>query len=1029
MKQQILIVEDNILNQKILMKNLQEDYSILQAFNGKEALAVIRKQYAGIAAVILDLRMPEMDGEELLEILSKDKTYKNLPILVATGEHDEKMESRCLELGAWDFVTKPYSPKVIHLRLENIIGRSQMILMEKIRILSERDYLTDLYNRAFFMEKTKEMIQKYPEKTFVLIRMDVDNFRLYNSTFGSGAGDELLKSLADLLRQDGSYYQTYGRIESDVFCICTLYEPERLRESLITLEDHIQAYSRNYRLQLSFGLYVIRDIREDMEKMYSCTVEASHQCKRKINTTYMYYDEEMSREEAKIQRITTQMETAIREKQFEVYLQPKYSLDTNLPCGAEALVRWRHPEHGMISPGEFIPVFEKNGQIMELDYYMWENTCILLHKWIEEGREVYPISVNVSRISLYNPQIVEAIVELTEKYQVPKHLLNLEITETAYMSNPDLMKDVTQKLRSHGFVLLMDDFGSGYSSLNTLKDIDLDILKIDMKFLPSGSNNVKSEKILASVIRMAGWLGMPVVVEGVETKEQKEFLESIGCSYVQGYYFARPMPVEEYETLVHEKKSNISELPSEMDSLTESLDAIWSSDAAAMSLLKSVSIPFAVYEYANSQIDSLRTNQAYNQVFGRADQVRQRLNNEELFKLFCAMDQAVYTKDAAECECLYVLEDGSSRWYHIRMMYIGSSVKTSLLGLTFTDVTTERNLERELNNVFGMLKGRRVEKESLLVVDDSSISREILCKIFEGEYTMIQACDGDEALEILQEHADHIAAILLDMIMPKMSGQEFLAYKNQIAEASDIPVIVISAESGARQQIHMLQNGVNDYVTKPFVAEVVYRRLHNVLEYHSRFKAMIEEYQCAKVQEIQGKSFRHTDMDATSKMIYTDSLTNAYNRRFFDEMMFLYTGEEHTATKVGLVMMDLYQFKQINDSYGHQMGDTVLTQIVQVVKEQIRKSDSLIRYGGDEFLIVFPDCTKAHLLQAIQRLEKAICDVHYGTNRDMTARADFGYAYTLDFHKENLSKLLKKADSMMYKNKKERRKQCKDNVE
>lgn len=198
--------------------------------------------------------------------------------------------------------------------------------------------------------------------------------------------------------------------------------------------------------------------------------------------SYAYYSDEIRRAVETEQRITNEMNSALANDQFVVHLQPKYSLQTNTPVGAEALVRWIHPQRGMVSPGEFIPVFEKNGFITKLDYCVWEKTCKLLRRWIDEGKPLLPISVNVSRVNLYNPMLVDNICELVEKYNIPPRLLNLELTESAYTDNPDVMRLAMEKFQQKGFVIMMDDFGTGYSSLNILKDIAVDVLKIDMRF-------------------------------------------------------------------------------------------------------------------------------------------------------------------------------------------------------------------------------------------------------------------------------------------------------------------------------------------------------------------------------------------------------------------------------------------------------------------------------------------------------------------------------------------------------------------
>ena len=360
MKNKILIVEDSSINRSILNRILADEYDIIEASDGVEAIDIIEKRYQEIAAVILDLLMPKMGGLELLKIISAKEKYNQMPVMIATGEHDDELESECLKSGAWDFITKPYNPIVLKSRLHNIIGLSQTQLMYRIRIMAERDLLTNLYNRRFFMKTTSEMLHKNIGTTYVLIRMDIDQFRLYNSSFGSTAGDTLLMKIANGISNHMNKKEnvTYGRIESDVFCICIPYDQKGIENNLKSARENVQKLCDNYHLKLSFGLYVIDDHHMDMEKIYANAAEAARACKKDKNISYAYYSDEMGQQEIKAQMFSNEINRAIEEKQFQVYLQPKYSIITDMPCGAEALVRWIHPEWGMVSPGEFILIFE-----------------------------------------------------------------------------------------------------------------------------------------------------------------------------------------------------------------------------------------------------------------------------------------------------------------------------------------------------------------------------------------------------------------------------------------------------------------------------------------------------------------------------------------------------------------------------------------------------------------------------------------------------------------------------------------------
>lgn len=566
----ILIVDDKEINRKILVKILSDEYETLQAKNGKEALMLLQQYEKKIAAVLLDLLMPVMDGFEFLKTVYEMEQYKNLPIIVSTGNDSKEHETKALYFGAWDFVSKPYDAQILKFRLKNAIERSQISAFYQLKYLAEYDSLTNIYNKTKFFSVTRDMLDRHPEKKFVFVRFDIDRFQLINTFYGEEEGDKLLRYIGQKLTKFLSYLKpcTYGRIESDVFGCCIFYtEKERVDKALSFAKKMIRLYHLSFDIVPTFGVYYLEDYGLPIHMILDRATLAAKAGKGNYMNSVSQYVPEMSQRIAQEQKIVNEMSMALSQGQFEVYLQPKYSLATNMPYGAEALIRWNHPEKGLIVPGVFIPVFEKNGFISKLDYYVWEQVCRFFRKWMEEDMPLYPISVNVSRVDLYDPQIIEKICGLVEKYGIPTYLFELEMTETAYMDNPTLMKQVLVKLREKGFTILMDDFGTGYSSLSILKDIEVDVLKIDTRFLEHSEDGKRGEHILASVVKMAKCLNIPTVAEGAESLEQVEFLRSIGCEYVQGYYFARPMSVYDYEQL---KRETVSMM--EMFQLNTNLD-------------------------------------------------------------------------------------------------------------------------------------------------------------------------------------------------------------------------------------------------------------------------------------------------------------------------------------------------------------------------------------------------------------------------------------------------------------------------
>ncbi|MEG3074352.1 MAG: EAL domain-containing protein, partial [Ruthenibacterium sp.] len=455
----ILIVDDNGVNRSILSKILSEQYTVLEAENGQVAMALLHEYADELSAVMLDIIMPVMDGYAVLQAIHDDEQFHNLPIVVTTENSNSDSEIKALTLGAWDFVSKPYNANIILFRLKNAIDRSQLSALKELRYLAEYDTLTGIFNKQKFFDATRKLIDENPEETFVFMRFDVDRFQLINSFFGTAEGDKLLIYIAQKMAADALRYEksTYGRIESDIVGLCVPYRRAQLEEMVLQSKKTLAKYNPNYDIVPSVGLYVIDDPRISVEEMYNRATLAAKTCKGSYVDFYAYYNESMSAALAAEQEITNEMNAALSSGQFEIYLQPQYNIHTNLPCGAEALVRWNHPKKGMLSPGIFIPVFERNGFITKLDYYVWEQACQCLHTWKMQGAAPHSLSVNVSRVNLYNPKLVEMLMALVEQYQIEPSLLNLELTESAYTDNPIAMKKMMNQLQSHGFTIMMDD--------------------------------------------------------------------------------------------------------------------------------------------------------------------------------------------------------------------------------------------------------------------------------------------------------------------------------------------------------------------------------------------------------------------------------------------------------------------------------------------------------------------------------------------------------------------------------------------
>lgn len=841
-KNKVLIADDAKVDRIALRKILGDIYEVIEAEDGQQALEILEAQteFDTIAAVLLDLVMPKMGGLEFMEEYRKVESYHGIPVIIATVDKDVNTERECLKLGAWDFVSKPYDAAVIQFRLRNAIERSEQQLSRELRYRADYDMLTGIYNKTKFFEVTRAILNRNPSEKFVLLRMDIEKFQLVNSFFGSSTGDGLLCYIAGEIRRFAGETSkvSFGRIEADIFGICMPYPGE---EALVEFVKYMRMRLGQYALEFdvvpTVGMYVIEEEERKMpvDRMYDRALLAAKQCKGNYINNYAFYTEDMRDGIVREQQIVNHMRKALADEEFVIYLQPKYSLQDNKLCGAEALVRWQKPSGEMISPGEFIPVFERNGFVIKLDYYVWEKTCALIAKWLAEGRMPAPVSVNISRVSMYNPKLVEWICGLTDKYQIPRELLQLELTESAYTTNPKAIKETMERLQREGFSILMDDFGSGYSSLNVLKDIAVDILKIDMKFLSDTEKSGRGENILASVVRMAKWLDLPVVAEGVERREQVDFLHSVGCEYVQGYYFARPMPVADYEELAFSKDKGHKEQERAMDAAGDSL---WTATAQMEGMFSGMLDAAGIYEYdeESRSIGILRANNAYYDLFGYGDintfgrkdsmEAVQEEGREELLETF---DALIKTGEMAECEFMRRLENGRWIWVHLKLKYITKVGGKHIIVGTISDVTQQKKMDQELQKYRQALHAAEHAVRTILVVDDEEANRVSLRCILEEHYQVLEAGNGAEALSILAEHSGEIALILLDLRMPVMDGLTFLERKSKDSGIAGIPVIVITADDTTRRQLQTLELGAEDYIVKPFVPEIAFRRVEHVI--------------------------------------------------------------------------------------------------------------------------------------------------------------------------------------------------------
>ncbi|MCH5210996.1 MAG: EAL domain-containing protein [Oscillospiraceae bacterium] len=588
-------------------------------------------------------------------------------------------------------------------------------LKDELDHIRSYDELTGLYNRKAFIEKVRERFFEYPEKDYIIVCLDIEKFKFINDRFGFVEGDRLLSYVADKLKErKGSYDVVITRLTSDVYAF--LDENKNIEPEAFGAE--VQSWVKNYPLdvdiKIAVGIYHVESRTIPVRLMCDRARFAIDTVKKNYMINVAEYNKDVRDYMISQNELLNDIESAFLNHEYKVYLQPKFDIRTNKVVGAESLVRWVHPRKGLIPPRDFIPLFEQNMIIPRLDEYIWEETCRLIREWIDKGYKAVPVSVNVSRLDIFSLPVAEKFVAFTEKHGIDRHFIEIEITESAFANDENKILSLVDELRSLGFKVLMDDFGTGYSSLNLLKDINVDVLKIDTRFLEPGRNeNNKGKEILESIIRMAKWIGLQTVAEGVETDAQKLFLLNLGCYYAQGFYFSKPISPEQFEEFI-KNPDNVSEtLFGEDNEFTIAIEELFTSDFMTERLLNNILGGFAIYEFdGKDDLKLIKANTAYSEVTGNyiinADNeegnVVKRIHPDDRERVLEAFRNA----RTAEVEGVSLLArnvyDEKVVWISARIFYLAERGKRSIYYASLTDATEQARIAAELEALKNSLK-------------------------------------------------------------------------------------------------------------------------------------------------------------------------------------------------------------------------------------------------------------------------------------------------------------------------------------
>lgn len=723
-KFKLLVVDDSDINRAILIAMLEEEFQIREAKSGQEAVEILEEEIDEISLVLLDVMMPKINGFDVLQIMNDKEWIRQIPVMMVSSSDAMELVKRAYELGAADYINRTMDGILIQRRVSNIIRlferqkeslrrveAERASLVEEKYWLQNKDELTGCWNFNSFKRRGEELIQENPDLEYSLWYADIRQFKFINETFGYDEGDRLLKYWVNMLLEYLDEKELVGRISADQIVVLThKRENWKFAERFLVSTDKIRNFFNepgiNYDVEVVAGVYLC-----DTEEARSLTINqmldlanvAQEEAKKQSGRCYQVYSHELWEKQSRAMKIKKHLKSAIENGEISVWMQPQYNYVTGEMVGAEALCRWNHKSLGNISPGEFIPILERSSQVTMLDRYVWEEVCKSLRRWQEEKRLSIALSVNISRIDIQEEGFYDYIKDLVTKYEIDPKLLRLEITESAYMEDSEQIIRIVEQLRQDGFIVEMDDFGSGYSSLNMLKDVPIDILKLDIRFLSETEYDAaRGGNILSAVIRMAHSMNLPVIAEGVETMEQADFLKNLGCKIMQGYYFARPLPFEEFEQLLDRQQTGDLAINFHGEGL-RNLSEIMDARSASGFVFDRCIGPSMLVEYDGEHMAVIMVNDAVFDVLGLEREVFEQKRHDFLGSVGSpykedmkeAMDEAIEYGFARGRGSSF----GKSGWAQATYRLVSSGAYSHILFMQIEDLTKAHSMETEIEQL------------------------------------------------------------------------------------------------------------------------------------------------------------------------------------------------------------------------------------------------------------------------------------------------------------------------------------------
>ena len=864
------------------------------------------------------------------------------------------------------------------------------IMLEVVEEKQPYDIVTGLYKRFDFFKETERLLSHAEKSGYCMIAIDIENFKLFNKWYGIEAGNKFLMNIGNLLKEmKEEYGGVAGHIGGDDFAILLPYDEKIIEDLQSRVLEYVRQFKGNAGFLPAFAIYVLDDLQISASMMYDRAVLALSEAKKKYTKRSAYYKGEMMQKMEEDYILLSEVQRALENGEFIFYGQPKCNMRTGKIVGLESLVRWQHPTRGLIFPGEFVPFLESNGFITNLDIYVWEEVCKSLRRWMDTGHRPVPISVNVSQADIFSLNIVEHFVSLIRKYNIAPELLEIEITESFYSEDYHVITKAIEGLRNAGFTILMDDFGSGYSSLNMLTNINVDIIKIDMKFLEMREEEKsKGTSILETIVQMARLMSLRVIVEGVETREQVDFLLDIGCTYCQGSYFYRPMPPEVFEAVLFEE-SNI-----DFDGCTEwyqnylapreFLNCGLISDTMLNNILGAV----AIYDVCESNVEIVRVNEQYFQLTDtnlvNLEEKRKTIiydvtevDREIILELFRKAKQNIFK--GAEGDVRRIRGDGSVVWVHMRIFFINTQDGHDLFYAALSDVTVQKSGIRHLP----------------ILTEEALKSQTEVDKAITQKLISVLHMSGINGWEWNIEN--HIGYIFRRTCLYPGVNHKWFDDEKEYLKTENFPECLLREEN--------IPFGYLDSV-KEFQEKIRNNRSRESISMEFPLKIMEEktvwlQVECETILDETGNPIKavgyYKDISRQkeqklqlTKMAETDALTGLYNRVAVVSKITHYLANG-TYQSGALLMVDLDDFKQANDVFGHSFGDFILADNAQKLKGFFRSNDIVGRMGGDEFIVFCAGIPEKSLENKLEQMEKAMTSTYSSEDREIKFSFSCGY--------------------------------------